>query len=485
MRTLTEAHKRTCHSLAKTINSLHKRNWIDDDKREHYRRIIKAMVVDEDSYNQETVDRLKKKLDRVKKKMGGTERDDKAENSCDIESSSSANKDGNDFLSTAEITRQIPRNGGQGKPASGQKSTPAKGRQMNDNEIPKHQKHKELSSLAEKKSRTKSMPSDETKLHFMNSKETAVASFTQQQAESKSTSKTPLESMKNISKRPTSDDSGKNSRPPTVPKLYKSTKNGNQERKHRNSDKSTILSPLTPMLNQNNPQSNIIRRERSAIAYPTPLAPRNTGESIKDRNEKENNTDANDLQTKSLQTKQASMQHPTQLSSTQKDTNIINGRSPYNNGVTDIQQTPSTNKVAGKGHQSMVQKANQQEIAQNSLHKFNSALVRIIDPKKDKNAIPRSSIKTLFVEMCVFGRMGFVQPPSCLRCTMSKNCNPHCQNLVVWRRNADDDHTFHPKNLDGNLLFVTCFVAQSWITGETVEGQKWDAKRKVLLEENN
>ena len=69
MSDLTEAHRRTFQSLAKAINSLHKRKWIDDEKREHYRRILKAMAADEENYNQDTVDRLKKKLDRVKKKM--------------------------------------------------------------------------------------------------------------------------------------------------------------------------------------------------------------------------------------------------------------------------------------------------------------------------------------------------------------------------------------------------------------------------------
>ena len=72
MSDLTEAHRRTFQSLAKAINtSLHKRKWgiVDDEKREHYRQILKAMAADEENYNQDTVDRLKKKLDRVKKKM--------------------------------------------------------------------------------------------------------------------------------------------------------------------------------------------------------------------------------------------------------------------------------------------------------------------------------------------------------------------------------------------------------------------------------
>ena len=69
MSNIAEAHRRTFQSLAKAINSLHKRKWIDDEKREHYRRILKAMAADEENYNQDTVDRLRKKLDRVKKKM--------------------------------------------------------------------------------------------------------------------------------------------------------------------------------------------------------------------------------------------------------------------------------------------------------------------------------------------------------------------------------------------------------------------------------
>ena len=91
-----------------------------------------------------------------------------------------------------------------------------------------------------------------------------------------------------------------------------------------------------------------------------------------------------------------------------------------------MQQLPSANKVAVKEHENSTQKANQQEIAQNSLPEPNQSLIRIIDPKKDKSTIPLEFIKTLFTEMCAFGRMGFVQPPSCLRCTMAEKCNKQC-----------------------------------------------------------
>ena len=56
MSDIAEAHRRTFQSLVKTINiGLHKRNWIDDEKRELYRRILNVMTADEEHYNQETV----------------------------------------------------------------------------------------------------------------------------------------------------------------------------------------------------------------------------------------------------------------------------------------------------------------------------------------------------------------------------------------------------------------------------------------------
>jgi hypothetical protein len=62
---LTSEQKQVIQSLAKTISGLHKRQWIDDEKKQHYRNILKSMSTRE-TYNCDTIQRLKKKLDRLK-----------------------------------------------------------------------------------------------------------------------------------------------------------------------------------------------------------------------------------------------------------------------------------------------------------------------------------------------------------------------------------------------------------------------------------
>ena len=88
--------------------------------------------------------------------------------------------------------------------------------------------------------------------------------------------------------------------------------------------------------------------------------------------------------------------------------------------------------------------------------------------------------------------MGFVQPPSCIRCILAKKNknlpnefdNRQCKNLVVWRRNANtgEEYKFRPDKLDDNIFIVTCAAAQSWFMGEIVDGKKWDGERKVVYE---
>jgi len=99
------------------------------------------------------------------------------------------------------------------------------------------------------------------------------------------------------------------------------------------------------------------------------------------------------------------------------------------------------------------------------------------------------SVANLFVEMCFFARLGFVQPPSCLKCVhqlrfgSSKkshlpavSCNSSCQRYVAWRRDASK--LLHPNNLQENLMFVPCRYAQKLLLGEEVQGWKWHAKEK-------
>mmetsp|Transcript_4546 Transcript_4546/g.6637 ORF Transcript_4546/g.6637 Transcript_4546/m.6637 type:complete len:168 (-) Transcript_4546:205-708(-) len=105
-------------------------------------------------------------------------------------------------------------------------------------------------------------------------------------------------------------------------------------------------------------------------------------------------------------------------------------------------------------------------------------------PKDLHGIVPHEEIRNIFVEMCVFARMGFIHPPSCLQCAY-KSCewSDSCDNLVVWRRRAGDDNDLlQPIRLGGNILFVKCSIAQAWMRGEEAAGKKWDKKKKHLVD---
>lgn len=126
---------------------------------------------------------------------------------------------------------------------------------------------------------------------------------------------------------------------------------------------------------------------------------------------------------------------------------------------------------------------------------------------------------------CFFARLGFVQPPSCLKCayhssrcsigvSVQKNCNHDnaekedaggrsddgggngstesgtstrgnpstpslCAELVAWR--VDANIALHPDNLEGNIVFVTCDTAKSLVNGDAYPSIRWDVRNKRLL----
>jgi hypothetical protein len=96
-------------------------------------------------------------------------------------------------------------------------------------------------------------------------------------------------------------------------------------------------------------------------------------------------------------------------------------------------------------------------------------------------------MKELFVEMCFFARLGFVQPPCCLQCTYresihKKDPKTACQRWVVWRK--DVQQLLHPDQLEGNILIIKCHVARSLLAGENVDGREWDTERQVVFSRN-
>jgi len=109
----------------------------------------------------------------------------------------------------------------------------------------------------------------------------------------------------------------------------------------------------------------------------------------------------------------------------------------------------------------------------------------------DDGTISQSQVENFFVETCFFARLGFLQPPCCLKCayinarpstnSLKVNAKQYCNNLVVWRVCADSDHLLHPDKLDGNAIFVTCSTAMAWQRGEKIHNIRWDNKAKKLI----
>lgn len=97
-------------------------------------------------------------------------------------------------------------------------------------------------------------------------------------------------------------------------------------------------------------------------------------------------------------------------------------------------------------------------------------------------------LRKLFVEMCFFARLGFVQPSCCLQCVFSQVVarkkpilreNKTCCRWVVWRRDATEQ--LHPNKLDGNIVLIQCHAVQDLLEGGEVEGFAWDAPNRQLV----
>lgn len=104
--------------------------------------------------------------------------------------------------------------------------------------------------------------------------------------------------------------------------------------------------------------------------------------------------------------------------------------------------------------------------------------------------LTESEMQELFVEMCFFARLGFVQPPCCLQCTYrestkhkkKRSMKLDCRRWVVWRKDAQA--LLHPHRLDGNIVIVQCQAARRLLQGDRVEGRRWDAEGKQIVATN-
>mmetsp|Transcript_34848 Transcript_34848/g.84288 ORF Transcript_34848/g.84288 Transcript_34848/m.84288 type:complete len:427 (+) Transcript_34848:294-1574(+) len=109
----------------------------------------------------------------------------------------------------------------------------------------------------------------------------------------------------------------------------------------------------------------------------------------------------------------------------------------------------------------------------------------IVRPKELERIMNEHLVSELFVDTSFFARLGYVQPPCCMKCTYRESMmgtapDLKCERWVVWRRNAKQ--TLHPKSLRDNSVIVKCRSARQLISGKFVEGFKWDKNSKILVQ---
>lgn len=119
----------------------------------------------------------------------------------------------------------------------------------------------------------------------------------------------------------------------------------------------------------------------------------------------------------------------------------------------------------------------------NSKNNNHSTSEFIVDPKDVSKQFSESQIEELFVETCFFARLGFVQPPCCLKCTYRESLKgavpkPHCDRWVIWRRDAS--HVLHPRTMGENTILVQCHAARQLLSGNAIDSYQWNATKKVL-----
>ncbi|KAL3803813.1 hypothetical protein HJC23_003975 [Cyclotella cryptica] len=105
----------------------------------------------------------------------------------------------------------------------------------------------------------------------------------------------------------------------------------------------------------------------------------------------------------------------------------------------------------------------------------------------------KSTTADLFVTMCFYARLGFIQPPTCLKCAYrSSGCRANsqnkesstaslstCNNLVPWR--IDATIPIHPDKLESNVVFLTCDTASSLVNGDAYPSIRWDTVKKCMI----
>ena len=141
-------------------------------------------------------------------------------------------------------------------------------------------------------------------------------------------------------------------------------------------------------------------------------------------------------------------------------------------------------------------KKNEELVARN----MSKEVVQIIDVSVcSKLGIDYNLVSHLFVEMCFFARLGFLQPPCCLKCSFvnsvlsqktgdqhRRTTAPHCHRYTIWRE--DCTVPLSRNTLSGNLLLIRCSDAQKLILGDEVistdQVWRWDFSKQRITRTN-
>lgn len=393
---LSNVQKQVIQSLAKTISSLHKRQWINDDKKQHYRNILKSMSTQE-TYNDDTLQRLQKKLDRLKQKHVDMKRDVPKQA---VLQQHQQEQDTQDTKKSQIIQSLNMKNNGQGFHVE------KNNKQEKYLNIPSHHDYSNMKRHRNHDLSHKTSPLENVASHKDSTGRVCMEKVTHEDSNEPSISIMIAQQQRDkiVSN---SNRQGNNTRHPSTTDNtfhHRKSQGGMVDKVHATSR--LPLQALTPSNSVENQESN------------------------------ESNSPMISGETRNLK----------------------------------LPISPPSRKKLDKS------------LATVELPSI------IMNPSAIQGKLSRDEIKRLFIEMCAFARLQFVQPPCCLSCTLSNLSSSthhpdpprYCSSYVVWRRNAN--LKIHPQNMNENTMFVSCAAAQALIKGETVYKWKWNAEEKIFEE---
>lgn len=115
--------------------------------------------------------------------------------------------------------------------------------------------------------------------------------------------------------------------------------------------------------------------------------------------------------------------------------------------------------------------------------------IPVCTPAQAANTLTRKELEHLFIDTTFYARLGFLQPPCCVKCAyddarkgvhyMESFAEKGCGRLVLWRR--DISLPIHPDHMQTNSVVITCDTAKALMRGETVGGVRWDKTKSALV----